>query len=63
MLPAIYAVQRYEFGFIVWTMNDMSCIWMPDSGRIFAVECHHAHWSEDEYGNEFRIDCGNDCEY
>jgi hypothetical protein len=25
--------------------------------------CMGPHWSEDAYGNETRIDCGNGCEY
>jgi hypothetical protein len=28
-----------------------------------AEECTAEHWSEDKYGNETRIDCGNGCEY
>jgi hypothetical protein len=26
-------------------------------------ECDAPHWAEDTYGNEYRIDCGNGCEY
>lgn len=59
------AIRRRDADF-----KQMPSHWQAQQDRRFLLRlidelrrCDAEHWTEDKYGNETRIDCGNGCEY
>jgi hypothetical protein len=72
LFPAIIAVQDAlkDTGqaFVEWDRFDPQSIAdFEGAKRLLAPadepECDDTHWAEDKYGNEYRVECSNGCEY
>jgi hypothetical protein len=68
LFPAIMRVQDALNGFTYVNVDydhddPIAAQDFEGAKRLLAPVCDRTHWSEDTFGNETRIDCGNGCEY